>query len=114
MGTHLIPRDTKGEDRILMIFSRKAFIYSIAGLIIGFLLYMFFSAISLGIVGIIIGAVIVLFGFIIGTFKIPKIEKFKVTTYTEGENIDEIVIRAIKFKNKKIKKYTLNQGGKDE
>lgn len=31
MGTHMIPRDTKGEGRILFIFSTKAMIFTVVG-----------------------------------------------------------------------------------
>lgn len=31
MGTHMIPRNTKGEGRILFIFSTKAMIYTAVG-----------------------------------------------------------------------------------
>ena len=31
MGTHMIPRNTKGEGRILFIFSTKAMIYTAIG-----------------------------------------------------------------------------------
>ena len=31
MGTHMIPRNTKGENRILFIFSTKALIFTAVG-----------------------------------------------------------------------------------
>lgn len=31
MGTHMIPRNTKGEGRILFVFSTKALIYTAVG-----------------------------------------------------------------------------------
>lgn len=31
MGTYMIPRNTKGEGRILFIFSTKALIYTVVG-----------------------------------------------------------------------------------
>ena len=31
MGTHMIPRNTKGEGRILFIFSTKAMIFTAVG-----------------------------------------------------------------------------------
>ena len=31
MATHMIPRNTKGEGRILFIFSTKAMIYTVVG-----------------------------------------------------------------------------------
>lgn len=107
MGPYNIPRNVKGEGRILYIFSTKALIYSAVGILIGALLYFILDAIGLTFVGIII---VVLFGFIgfsVATFKIPKVKGIKILNDVSGENIDEIVKRYFKFKNKKIKRYTL-------
>lgn len=46
-----------------------------------------------------------LIGFAIGTFKIPESANFEITKKTGGENIDEVIVRAIKFKNKKNRIY---------
>ena len=43
MGTYYIPRNVKGETRILYIFTIKALITTIAGAIIGLLFYFIFS-----------------------------------------------------------------------
>lgn len=58
-----------------------------------------------------------LIGFGIGTFKMPKIDSFQVTRKTGGENIDDVIKRAILFKkkNNKIYLYTREEtkdGGK--
>ncbi len=52
-----------------------------------------------------------LIGFAIGTFKIPESNSFEITKKTGGENIDEVILRAIKFKLKKNRIY-LYKGGK--
>ncbi len=44
-------------------------------------------------------------GFAIGTFKVPESANFEITRKTSGENIDEIILRAIKFKQKKKRIY---------
>jgi hypothetical protein len=44
-------------------------------------------------------------GFIIGTFKVPDSTNFEITRKTSGENIDEVILRAIKFKQKKKRIY---------
>ena len=44
-------------------------------------------------------------GFAIGTFKVPESTNFEITRKTGGENIDEIILRAIKFKQKKKRIY---------
>lgn len=46
-----------------------------------------------------------LIGFTIGTFKVPESNNFEITKKTGGENIDEVIVRAIKFKNKKNRIY---------
>ena len=56
--------------------------------------------IELKIIGIIILALFALAGFIIGTFKMPKMDSFKVTRKTGGENLDDVIKRAVLFKRK--------------
>ncbi len=79
MGTYLIPRDTKGEGRILFVFSKKALIYTSVGLIIGFLIYKLMQLINLSAVGIVFLVSFALLGFVIGTCKIPNTTAFEVT-----------------------------------
>lgn len=105
MGTYNIPRNVKGEGRILFIFSTKALIYSGVGALIGGIFYIIFNLLHLTIVGIIFVVLLALIGFIIGTFKVPSLSKFEITRKTAGENIDDIIKRGIKFKMKKSKYY---------
>ena len=65
--------------------------------------------INLNVIGIILLVVFALLGFAIGTFKMPNTTAFEITKKTGGENIDDVIIRAIKFKMKnknKIYVYT--------
>lgn len=105
MGTYMIPRNTKGEGRILFIFSTKALIYTVVGGGIGVPFYYLFKLMKMNVIGIVIAAVLALLGFAIGTFKIPNSEGFKVTRLVGGENIDDIILRYIRFKKKKNKIY---------
>ena len=105
MGTYMIPRNTKGEGRILFIFSTKALIYTVVGGGIGLPIYWLLKTMNLSIVGIIIMALLALVGFCIGTFKIPNSNAFKVTRLVGGENIDDVILRYIKFKKKNNKIY---------
>lgn len=105
MGTYLIPRDLKGEGRILTIFSYKALGYTVVGLIIGFIFYYIFKLIGLSTIGIVIMVILGLIGFGIGTFKIPNTKSFEITKKTGGEKIDDVLIRLIKFKMKKNRIY---------
>ena len=98
MGTYNIPRNVKGEGRILFVFSVKSMIYSAIGALIGLPFYFIFAALKMNIVGLVIMAFIALIGFIIGTFKFPEIGALKFTKTVGGENIDDIIKRAIMFK----------------
>ena len=105
MGTYMIPRNTKGEGRILFVFSTKALIYTVLGGAIGLPFYYFLKFMGMSVVGIIIVSVLALLGFLIATFKVPNSEGFKVTRIVGGENIDDVILRYIKFKKKKNKIY---------
>ena len=105
MGTYYIPRNYKGETRLLYIFSIKSLITTALGAIVGFLFYLIFSMIGLKMVGIIILAVFALIGYAIGALKIPTIVGIPVTKKIGGESISEIIIRYFKFK-KSRKIYT--------
>ena len=100
MGTYNIPRNVKGEGRILFIFSTKSMIYSAIGAVVGLPFYFIFAAFKLNIVGIGIMTFFALIGFIIGTFKFPEINSLKFTKKVGGESIDDIIKRAIKFKKR--------------
>ena len=106
MGTHEVPRNVKGEGRILYIFSTKALIYTAIAAAIGLIFYGIFNMIGLKVVATVILVLFALIGFVIGTFKIPEIESIKFTKKTGGERIDDVLMRAIKFKMKKNRIYT--------
>ena len=105
MGTYNVPRNVKGEGRILFVFSTKALIYSGVGALAGGVFYIIFNLLHLTIVGIIMVILFALIGFIIGTFKVPNLTRFEITRKTAGENIDDVIKRGIKFKMKKSKYY---------
>ena len=69
MGTYNIPRNVKGEGRILFIFSTKSLIYTAITGVFGLPFYFLFSALKMTIIGIIIVAFFFFFFFLIGTFK---------------------------------------------
>lgn len=105
MGTYNIPRNVKGEGRILFVFSTKSMIWSVIGAVLGLPFYFIFAALNMNLLGIILMAFIALIGFIIGTFKFPEIGAFKFTKTVGGESIDDIIKRAIKFKQKGNRLY---------
>ena len=73
---------------------------------LGYLIYLMVSMFKSS---LFIGAGLVgffgLIGFVIGTFKMPESANFEITKKTGGENIDEVILKAIKFKNKKNRIY---------
>lgn len=107
MGTHYIPRNYRGETRILYIFTLKSLISTLIGGAIGFLFFGLFSLMGIKIVGIILLAFFALLGYAVGAFKIPTIVGIPVTKKIGGEPVSEIIIRYIKFKkNRKMYTYT--------
>ena len=107
-----IPRNVKGEGRILFIFSTKALIYTAVGGGIGIFFWWLFGSLGIKIVGIGIFLILALLGFAIGTFKVPNSTAFDITRKTGGENIDDVIMRWLKFKFKnKNKIYVYTEGG---
>src|SRR5574344_197908 len=108
MATHYIPRDVKGEGRILYIFTSKSLMTTGGGGIIGVILYFIFAKLlGLTLVGIILLAIFAFIGFAIGTFKIPQITGLQFTKNIAGDSLDEIIVRFFKFKmNRRIYTYT--------
>ena len=105
MGTYNLPRNVKGEGRILFIFTTKSIITSTIGGFLGLIFYLLFSALGLTIVGIIITLIFAAIGYAIGTFKIPESSGLAISRKTGGENIDDVLKRYIKFKKNKKKLY---------
>ena len=103
MGTYQIPRNYRGETRLLVIFTVKSLITTLAGAGLGAIFFFIFSIVGLKKVGLIILGIFALLGYIIGAFKIPTIVGIPVTKKIGGESIYEIILRYIKFnKNRKI------------
>lgn len=105
MQSYNIPRNYKGEGRILYIFSTKAIIYTAIGVVIGLLFYFILKLIGLNFLGIVITIIFGGIGFSIATFKVPELKNFEITKKTGGENIDDIIKRWYFFKKKKNKIY---------
>ena len=116
MQVHEIPRNYKGEGRILLVFSIKALIYTAVGIGIGLIFYILFKTLKLTMVGIIMTVVCGAIGFAIGTFKVPENSNFEITKKTGGENIDDVILRWIRFKKNgnKVYVYQVEEDTKDE
>lgn len=83
----------------------KALMYTAIGIIPGLILYFIFNAFGATVPGIIATVICGGIGFCIGTFKVPDTRKFEITEKTGGESIDDVIKRAIKFKQKKNRIY---------
>ncbi len=106
MGTYYIPRNLRGETRILYIFTVKSLISTAIGGVIGLVFYFLFAAMGIKVAGIITMAVFALIGFGIGTIKIPTVAGLPFTKKIGGEPLSEIIRRYIKFRmNRKIYTY---------
>ncbi len=116
MATHYIPRDVKGEGRILMVFSVKALIYTAVGAGIGLIFYFIASMFKIKFLGFAMILILGLIGFGIGTLKVPNSTAFGFTQKVGGENLDDVIMRAIKFKLNKNKIYVheVEEETKDE
>lgn len=105
MGTYNLPRSVKGEGRILFIFSTKGLITTCIGGAIGLIFYFIFTALNMGMIGIIITLICAAIGYAIGMLKVPNTNGLEITRKTGGENIDDVILRYIKFKTNKKKYY---------
>lgn len=107
MGTYYIPRNYRGESRILYIFTVKSLITTAVGAMVGSLFWVMFRAMNMNAVGVIILALFALVGFAVGALKIPTIVAFPITKKIGGEPIGEIILRYMKFKkSRKMYIYT--------
>lgn len=107
MGTYYIPRNYRGESRILYIFTMKSLITTAIGALPGVLLFLLFKSLGMTVVGLIIMAVFAFLGYAIGALKVPTIVGIPITKKIGGEPIGEIILKYIKFKkNRKMYSYT--------
>lgn len=113
MGPYNIPRNVKDEGRILFIFTGKSMGYTVGGALIGSLFYFLFSALGMSMVGVVIVAILALIGFTVGTLKMPSIGSLKFSKTVSGENVDELILRAVRFKQRKNRIY-INEGYEKE
>ena len=113
--SYMIPRNTKGEGKILMIFSKKSFLWTIGCATFALCtIYPICSIIKLGLIGLVSVLLFGLIGFIIGSAKMPNSQNFEILRKTGGEDIDEILIRLLKFKKGGKKVYLYYTGGNED
>jgi len=105
MGTYNLPRNVKGEGRILFIFSTKGLITTCIGGAVGLVFLLIFDSLNLKTVGIVLTLICAAIGYAIGMLKVPNTNGMEITRKTGGENIDDVIMRYIKFKTNKKKYY---------
>lgn len=108
--TYSVPRNVKGETRLLYIFSIKSLLFTIGFGLVGIIFYFIFRMINLNIVGIVMVVVFAAIGFGVGTLVIPDSPLVGNLRKAGGEAVSDILIRAVTF-NKRRKIY-LYRGGK--
>lgn len=114
MGTYYIPRNLRGETRILYIFTIKSLITTVIGGVVGLVFYLIFGAMGIGTVGIITMAIFALIGYAIGAVKIPTVAGLPFTKKIGGEPLSEIIRRYVKFRmNKKVYVYHTKEENKN-
>ena len=92
-----------------MIFTTKSLIYTCAAGAVGLIFYFIFGTLlKLTWLGIALTIACAALGFVVATFKIPDTNALEITRKAGGENIDDIIMRYIKFKknSKKLYVYT--------
>lgn len=109
MGPYNIPRNVKDEGRILFIFTGKSMIYTVVGGGIGAIFNFIISSFGVQYVGMLFIAIFAVIGYGIGMFKIPDVAGLKFTKKVGGDSIDEIIVRAYKFKKNKNKIYVYDK-----
>lgn len=109
--THPVPRNVKGESRILIIFSVKSLLFTVGFGLVGALFYLIFSSMGLGTVGVICVGVFAIVGYIVGALVIPDSPLLGNLRKAGGEAVSDILLRAITFKKRK-KIYLYRKDGK--
>lgn len=107
--TYSVPRNVKGETRLLYIFSIKSLLFTIGFGIIGVIFYFIFSIIQLKVVGIVMVILFALIGFGVGSLVIPDTPLVGNLRKAGGEAVSDILFRMLTFK--KRKKIYLYRGG---
>ncbi len=110
--TYTVPRNVKGESRILYIFSVKSIIMIVCCGLVGFLIGQLVAMIGFGTKGLIVcTAIFAVIGWGLGELSIPDTPIVGNLRKAGGEPILSILIRTITFKKRK-KIYIYRCGGK--
>lgn len=115
MGTYYIPRNLRGETRILYIFTVKSLITTGIGALFGSIFLLIFGVfLNQMVIGAILMGIFAVIGWAVGAIKIPTLSGINFTKNVGGESLDEIITRYVKFKmNKKLYTYVTTNSNVD-
>lgn len=105
MRSYYLPREYKGEGRILYIFSVKSLIATVIGGTVGLIIGSFLSTLGFGKAVVPLMLAFGGIGYVITAVKMPESNNFEITRKTGGEKIDDVIKRWFKFKMKHGKIY---------
>ena len=112
-NTYFVPRNVKGESRILYIFTVKSFLFTLAFGVVGFLIWQLISsilAIDNVFAMLICTAIFAGIGYLIGALKIPDSPLMGVFRKAGGEYLSDIIFRFMTFtRRKKIYLYNYSR-----
>jgi len=107
--TYSVPRNVKGETRLLYIFSIKSLLFTIGFGLFGIVFYFIFRLMNLNLVGIVFVVIFAAIGFGVGSLVIPDSPLVGSLRKAGGEAVSDILFRLITFKRRK--KIYLYRGG---
>ena len=105
MKSYYLPREYKGEGRILYIFSIRSLIYTVVGAVIGLLINALFN--MFGITKAFVPLLLIFggIGYAIATLRIPSGGNLEISKKLGGEKIEDVIKRWFMFKMKSGKIY---------
>ncbi len=110
-NVYSVPRNVKGETRILFIFTVKSFLTTIGGLGVGVFFFLFAVALNAQMIGVGCLITCAIIGYCIGTLTIPDSPIMGKLRKAGGEDVGTILIRTLQFYKKK-KIYMYRKGDK--
>ncbi|MEG0072932.1 MAG: hypothetical protein RR922_00830 [Clostridia bacterium] len=108
-NVYSVPRNVKGETRILFIFTVKSFMTTVGGGAIGGIFYLLFAAFGFVAIGLGMVVLCAIMGYLVGTLTIPDSPIMGKLRKAGGEEVGTILLRTIFFSKKK-KLYVYKKG----
>ena len=100
-NTYTVPRSAKGESRILYIFTIKSLAISLGFAAIGGLPFLILKSMGHTVAGAIVMVIFALIGYGLAMLNIPDAPIMGKLRKAGGENLWDILVRTITFRNRK-------------